>query len=73
MPNNNIAIEIIQRTVLIRLIFLNSSTLNGWRVFTGIKVKTAQKIIKIKLVIWDKSRIKIYKTTKFQAAGKPWK
>ena len=54
---SKIVVVIIQIQVIIKVIFLNSTTLKGWTYLNGIKVKTQNKITKIKLVNSEDSRI----------------
>ncbi len=54
---SKIVVVIIQIEVIIKVIFLNSTTLKGWTYLNGIKVKTQNKITKIKLVNSEDSRI----------------
>lgn len=54
---SKIVVVIIQIEVIIKVIFLNSTTLKGWTYLSGIKVKTQNKITKIKLVNSEDSRI----------------
>ena len=54
---SKIVVVIIQIRVIIKVIFLNSTTLKGWTYLNGIKVKTQNKITKIKLVNSENSRI----------------
>ena len=54
---SKIVVVIIQIEVIIKVIFLNSTTLKGWTYLNGIKVKTQNRTTKIKFVNSEDSRI----------------